>query len=66
MYCTLVYEQLYSVLHYIHCTWSTYVLVAYPYSQCTGTLPLKEQTKVAVIGPHFNATRDMQGNYFVG
>ena len=30
MYCTLVYEKLYSVLHNIHCTWSTYVLTSVP------------------------------------
>jgi beta-glucosidase-like glycosyl hydrolase len=28
-----------------------------------GTLPLKPTMKVAVIGPHYNATTDMQGNY---
>jgi hypothetical protein len=28
-----------------------------------GTLPLKPTMKVAVIGPHYNATADMQGNY---
>ena len=30
-----------------------------------GTLPLKTSVTVAVIGPNFNATSTMQGNYNV-
>ena len=30
-----------------------------------GTLPLKTSVTVAVIGPNFNATSTMQGNYQV-
>lgn len=29
-----------------------------------GTLPLKRGGALALVGPHFNATVDMQGNYF--